>query len=69
MAPHGCRGTALLNDKLFFGLDHARQATTESDLGYNTGPPHMALDYELPASLPNSRQQGIQLSATLKIVG
>lgn len=39
----------LLNEALFFGLDHARQAIAEWAEDYNTGRPHSALDYQTPA--------------------
>ncbi|MEN6584960.1 MAG: IS3 family transposase [Sulfuricella sp.] len=40
----------LLNEALFFGLDHARQAVAEWTEDYNTGRPHSALDYQTPAA-------------------
>lgn len=39
----------LLNEALFFGLDHARQAIAAWAEDYNTGRPHSALDYQTPA--------------------
>lgn len=40
----------LLNEALFFGLDHARQAIAEWTEDYNTGRPHSALDCQTPAA-------------------
>lgn len=39
----------LLNEALFFGLDHAKQAIAEWREDYNTGCPHSALGYQTPA--------------------
>jgi putative transposase len=39
----------LLNEALFFGLEHARHAIAEWTEDYNTGRPHSALDYQTPA--------------------
>jgi hypothetical protein len=40
----------LLNEALFFGLEHARHAIAEWTEDYNTGRPHSALDYQTPAA-------------------
>src|SRR6201997_96970 len=40
----------LLNEALFFGLEHARHALAEWTEDYNTGRPHSALDYQTPAA-------------------
>uniref|UniRef100_UPI001CFE0B4A integrase core domain-containing protein n=1 Tax=Acuticoccus sediminis TaxID=2184697 RepID=UPI001CFE0B4A len=39
----------LLNESLFFGLDHARNAISEWVSDYNTERPHSALGYATPA--------------------
>lgn len=39
----------LLNETLFFGIDHARQAVAEWVHTYNTERPHSALGYQAPA--------------------
>jgi putative transposase len=38
-----------LNESLFFGLDHARQAIATWAADYNTQRPHSSLDYKTPA--------------------
>ena len=40
----------LLNETLFFSLDHARKAITEWVEDYNTSRPHSALAYQTPAA-------------------
>jgi transposase InsO family protein len=40
----------LLNETLFFSLDHAREAITEWAEDYNTRRPHSALAYQTPAA-------------------
>jgi putative transposase len=40
----------LLNESLFFGLDHARSAIAEWAEDYNTARPHSSLDYQTPAA-------------------
>jgi transposase InsO family protein len=40
----------LLNETLFFSLDHARQAIAEWVEDYNTNRPHSALAYQTPAA-------------------
>jgi putative transposase len=40
----------LLNESLFFGLDHARSAITEWIHDYNTARPHSSLNYRTPAA-------------------
>ncbi len=40
----------LLNESLFFGLDHARSAITEWVDDYNTFRPHSSLGYQTPAA-------------------
>jgi len=39
----------LLNESLFFGLDHARRAIGAWVADYNAQPPHSSLDYKTPA--------------------
>lgn len=39
----------LLNETLFFGIDHARAAVARWTHIYNTERPHSALDYRTPA--------------------
>jgi putative transposase len=41
----------LLNETLFFGIDHAREAETHWTHIYNTERPHSALGYQAPAVL------------------
>ena len=40
----------LLNESLFFGLDHARNAVAEWVDDYNTFRPHSSLGYQTPAA-------------------
>lgn len=40
----------LLNEALFFGLEHARRAIADWTEDYNTGRPHSALGYQTPAA-------------------
>ena len=40
----------LLNEILFFGLDHARSAILEWAQDYNTTRPHSSLGYQTPAT-------------------
>ena len=40
----------LLNESLFFGLDHARCAIAEWRQGFNTARPHSSLGYRTPAA-------------------
>ena len=40
----------LLNETLFFGLDHARSAVAHRVADYNSGRPHSALGYQTPAA-------------------
>ena len=40
----------LLNESLFFGLDHARSAISEWIHDYNTARPHSSLNYRTPAA-------------------
>src|SRR5690606_8321940 len=40
----------LLNESLFFGLDHARSAIAEWIDDYNTFRPHSSLGYQTPAA-------------------
>ena len=49
----------LLNESLFFGLDHARNAISEWVSDYNTERPHSALGYATPA----------QFAATITAIG
>ena len=39
----------LLNESLFFGLDHARSALAEWRQDFNTARPHSSLGYQTPA--------------------
>jgi putative transposase len=40
----------LLNESLFFGLDHARSAIAEWKEDFNTARPHSSLGYQTPAA-------------------
>lgn len=40
----------LLNEGLFFGLDHARSAIAEWRQDFNTARPHSSLGYQTPAA-------------------
>ena len=40
----------LLNESLFFGLDHARSAIAEWRQDFNTARPHSSLGYQTPAA-------------------
>ena len=40
----------LLNESLFFSLDHARQIIGTWACGYNTARPHSSLGYQTPAA-------------------
>ncbi|CDX53235.1 conserved hypothetical protein [Mesorhizobium plurifarium] len=40
----------LLNESLFFGIDHARSAISEWREDYNTAGPHSSLGYQTPAA-------------------
>ena len=40
----------LLNESLFFGLDHARNAIAEWREDFNTARPHSSLGYQTPAA-------------------
>jgi putative transposase len=42
----------LLNETLFFGLDHARSAVARWVADYSSDRPHSALDYQSPAAYP-----------------
>ena len=42
----------LLNESLFFGLDHARSAIAEWADDYNNFRPHSSLGYQIPADYP-----------------
>jgi len=42
----------LLNESLFFGLDHARQKVAAWALDYNTRRPHSSIGYLTPEALP-----------------
>ena len=42
----------LLNETLFFGLDHARQTIAEWADDFNRSRPHSALGYITPTPLP-----------------
>jgi len=44
----------LLNESLFFGLDHARSAIAEWAADYNHFRPHSSLGYQTPASYAGS---------------
>lgn len=55
----------LLNETLFFGIDHARQAVAERVHAYNTERPHSALGYQAPAVFAAQlAAMGDQLRAT-----
>ena len=40
----------LLNESLFFGIDHARRAIAEWREDFNTAKPHPSLGYQTPAA-------------------
>lgn len=40
----------LLNETLFFGIDHARDAVADWIRAYNTERPHSALGYQTPTA-------------------
>lgn len=40
----------LLNESLFFGIDHARNAISEWRQDFNTARPHSSLGYQTPAA-------------------
>ncbi len=40
----------LLNESLFFSLDHARQKLAAWALDYNTARPHSSIGYQTPAA-------------------
>lgn len=44
----------LLNESLFFGLDHARSAIAEWAEDYNNFRPHSSLGYQTPADYAGS---------------
>ena len=44
------RSDELLNETLFFGLDHARSAVSRWVADYNAARPHSALGYQTPAA-------------------
>lgn len=46
---NGRRRDELLNESLFFGLDHARSAIAEWREDFNTARPHSSLGYQTPA--------------------
>ena len=53
----------LLNETLFFGIDHAREAVARWTHTYNTERPHSALGYQARRSLPpNSPQWAISFA-------
>lgn len=57
----------LLNETLFFGIDHAREAVANWTHIYNTERPHSALGYKAPAVFaPNSPQWAICASEPLR---
>jgi putative transposase len=47
---NGRKRDELLNETLFFGIDHAREAVAEWAHTYNTERPHSALEYQAPES-------------------
>jgi hypothetical protein len=49
---NGRMGDELLNETLFFGLDHARTRITDWANDYNDRRPHTALGYLTPALVP-----------------
>jgi hypothetical protein len=44
----------LLNDSLFFGLDHAQHAVAEWDSDHNTKRPHSPVDHTAPAEFAST---------------
>jgi transposase InsO family protein len=61
----------LLNESLFFGLDHARSAIAEWAVDYNNFRSHLSLEYQTPAACAatiaatgsNATQYGLRVSA------
>lgn len=47
---HFIHNAELLNESLFFGLDHAREELAAWVTDYNTERPHSALGYTTPAA-------------------
>ncbi|OWO91545.1 hypothetical protein B5E41_26485 [Rhizobium esperanzae] len=47
---NGCMRDELLNESLFFGLDHARSAIAEWADDYNQFRPHASLGYQTPTN-------------------
>ncbi len=47
----------LLNESLFFGLDHARSAIAEWRQDFNTARPHSSLGYQTPAAFAEPSPQ------------
>ena len=56
----------LLNESLFFGLDHARSAIAEWRQDFNTARPHSSLGYQTPAAFAGTLAQP---APTLRSIG
>jgi len=56
----------LLNESLFFGLDHARSAIAEWRQDFNTARPHSSLGYQTPAAFAETSPQP---APTLRSIG
>jgi putative transposase len=52
----------LLNESLFFGLDHARSAIAEWRQDFNTARPHSSLGYQTPATFAEITATGYDAS-------
>src|SRR5690606_23063273 len=62
---HALLRDELLNEALFFGIDHAREAVARWTHIYNTERPHSALGYQAPAVFAAQlNAMGDQLRAT-----
>jgi len=57
----------LLNESLFFGLDHARSVIAEWAEEYNNFRPHSALGYQTPADYADHRRNRLQRCAMRKL--
>lgn len=57
----------LLNESLFFGLDHARSAIAEGADDYNNFRPHSSLKYQTPAAYAGTIAAGGRRYAIWKL--
>jgi putative transposase len=56
----------LLNESLFFGLDHARGAIAEWKEDFNTARPHSSLGYQTPAAFAGTLAATCGVTETAK---